>query len=139
MTLAYDMFADSLIAAARDNDHEALQASLLMIHLVDGEVGFVMILERLADEATSQVPKPPDGLYCAHVTGFGMDLDGGLVTHAELPYEVRWAIEVVTHRLNGQDLRPLVAAAKRERSLAAGAIMLAFMAARPGHVRSVIF
>jgi hypothetical protein len=140
MPLGNDLYAETLLSAARDQNSAAVQAAMLMIHLLDGDEGLVLALEKLTDEVTKPVPKP-EGVCCTSVTALAADADGNMIGADEMPYELMWSLGMIEARLNSNQaaFHALINQARKDQKLAASAMILAHLAGRPFGVQTVMW
>ncbi|WP_159944065.1 MULTISPECIES: hypothetical protein [unclassified Nocardiopsis] len=129
----------ALLAATKNRDSVAVHAALLLIQTMEGDAGFHRAMEGLADQATAHIPKPNDFCCCA-ITAVATTPDGQVLTQDELPYELRWALDMVTARMNDdqEQIRDLIDTATKQRQLTAAVLALAYLAGRPEDVHSVV-
>jgi hypothetical protein len=136
-----DGLYEPLLNAARAGDTSQVSAALLLIHMLDGDAGFRTALVHLADAATAHVPKPAPGAhYHCHAVAFSRDENGHVGGEQEIPYELRWALGMMTARVNNHQSQwdDLIEAAIDTRKLAACSLALATLAGRADDINTVI-
>ncbi|MEV6817791.1 hypothetical protein AB0M72_03450 [Nocardiopsis dassonvillei] len=128
-----------LLAAVRDRDPLASRAALLLIHTAEGDGGLHRALEEMADQATAHVRKP-EAFCCCSITAVATTPDGQILGHNELPYDLRWALDMISARVNDdqEQIRNLIDTATKNKQLTACALSLAFLAGRPEDIKSVV-
>jgi hypothetical protein len=130
--IGYTTYSPTLIEAVRAQRAPDIQASLMMIHMLDGDEGLRAALLAIADMIAARVPSPEPGEhYSLQATTLRID-DDGVTVEEHLPYEVQWTMGVLAARLNGhtEEIRQLISTASADRRLGACSMTLAALAGR---------